>query len=163
HEARRWSLPRASRRRVVVSFGERSGDNTLDVVLDGCADVEADFLVVADRPPARRSNVTFVAFLPDFGGELCRADALITHGGHGTLVQALCIGIPTLVVPTTRERELNASRLRGIGEVASPNPSQMRATIGAQLAALLADRSRDAQRARIAASLATLGGANQAA
>lgn len=163
----RWSLPRGTRTRVIVSFGESGGDAVLGPVLDGCADIDADFIVVgkprAATADGRRATVTFVDFLPEFANELCRADALITHGGHGTLVQALCTGIPTLVVPTTLERELNAQRLRGVGEVAPPNRSQVRATIGAQLLALLHDRSRDSARERLATSLSALGGANSAA
>jgi UDP:flavonoid glycosyltransferase YjiC (YdhE family) len=94
---------------------------------------------------------------------IARADALITHGGHGTLSLALALAVPTLVVPTSAEHAINAKRLRGAGTIASTNPKVIRATIGDQLAALLRDRKGDSARARLAASLARYDGARDAA
>jgi UDP:flavonoid glycosyltransferase YjiC (YdhE family) len=107
--------------------------------------------------------VTIVDFLPDFARRIAGADALITHGGHGTLSLALALAVPTLVVPTSVEQEINAKRLHGVGAALPPNPGAIRATVGDQLAALLRDRAGDPARARLAASLAKYDGARDAA
>lgn len=171
--AARRSIARRPRPEVIVSLGGGAATGIEEIVA-GCAAVDADLVVVAPEPPAglvriadelRRGGrgVTIVDFLPDFARRIAGADALITHGGHGTLTQALALAVPTLVVPDTREQEINAKRLAGVGVVASPNRSEIRATIGGQLAALLRDRAGDAARARLAEELAACGGADDAA
>jgi UDP:flavonoid glycosyltransferase YjiC (YdhE family) len=170
---RRTRVAGRPRPEVIVSLGGGRGAGAAEVVA-GCTGVDADFVVVAPQPSdeltraaseQRRSgrSVTIVDFLPDFAARIARTDALITHGGHGTLSLALALAVPTLVVPSTVEREINAKRLHGVGAVASPNPDMIRATVGGQLAALLRDRASDPARARRAASLATYDGARDAA
>ncbi|HWU87523.1 MAG TPA: nucleotide disphospho-sugar-binding domain-containing protein, partial [Kofleriaceae bacterium] len=158
---------------VIVSLGGGGSAHLLDIVA-GCAAVEADLVVIAPHPPhelartadeLRRSGhgVTIVDFLPDFARRIAEADALITHGGHGTLSLALALAVPTLVIPTSVEQEINARRLHGVGVVGSPNRSAIRSTVGGQLAALLRDRASDPARARLAESLAMYDGARDAA
>jgi UDP:flavonoid glycosyltransferase YjiC (YdhE family) len=158
---------------VIISLGGGRGAGAAEVVA-GCDAVDADLVIVAPEPSdelARAAaahrrqgrSATLVDFLPDFDRRLAAADALITHGGHGTLTLALALAVPTLVVPTSVEREINARRLHGVGAVASPHLGVIRATIGGQLAALLRDRASDPARARLAASLATYAGARDAA
>ncbi|HEX2689759.1 MAG TPA: nucleotide disphospho-sugar-binding domain-containing protein [Kofleriaceae bacterium] len=170
----RWRLIAGrARPEVVVSLGGGRSAGAADIVA-GSAAVDADFVIVAPRPSdelvraadeRRRAgkNVTIVDFLPDFAPRIATADALVTHGGHGTLSLALALAVPTLVVPTSAEQEINAKRLHGVGTVASPNPKTVRATIGDQLLALLRDRASDPVRARLADSLATYHGARDAA
>jgi len=172
---RRTPIARRVRPEVVVSLGGgRSAGAGAAAVIAGCAAVDADFVVVAPESSdeleraadeRRRSggHVTIVDFLPEFARRIAEADALISHGGHGTLSLALALAVPTLVVPGSVEQEINAKRLHGLGTVASPNPGAIRATVGDQLAALLADRASDPARARLAASLATYDGARDAA
>ncbi len=158
---------------VIVSLGGGPGTGAEEVVA-GCAAVDADLVIIAAEPSnelaraaeqQRRTGrkVTIVDFLPDFAARIAQADALITHGGHGTLALALALGVPTLVVPTTVERKINAKRLHGVGAVASSTPGAIRATVSGQLAALLRDRAGDPMRARLAASLASYDGARDAA
>jgi UDP:flavonoid glycosyltransferase YjiC (YdhE family) len=170
---RRSPIAGRPRPEVIVSLGGGRGARLADI-LAGCASVEADFVVVAPQPSdelaraadeLRRTgrSVAIIEFLPDFARRLAEADALITHGGHGTLSLALALAVPTLVIPTSIEQEINAKRLHGVGAVASPSPSVIRATLGGQLAALLRDRAGDPARARIARSLAMYDGACDAA
>lgn len=173
------ALPRRRRRagrvrpEVVVSLGGGRGTGAAEAVA-GCANIDADLVIVAPVPSdelaraaeARRRSgrpVAIVDFLPDFARRLAEADALITHGGHGTLSLALALAVPTLVVPISVEQEINARRLRGIGAVAPPDPGAIRATVAGQLPALLRDRASDPARARFAASLASYDGARDAA
>lgn len=170
---RRSPVAARTRPEVIVSLGGGRGSRLADIIAGSVA-VEADFVIVAPQPSAeleraadelRRTGraVTIVEFLPDFARRVAEADALITHGGHGTLTLALAVAVPTLVIPTSVEQEINAKRLHGVGAVASPNPSEIRGTIGAQLAGLLRDRAGDPARARIARSLAMYDGACDAA
>lgn len=169
--------PRAGRPRpeVIISLGGSRKGNLADIVA-GCAAVDADLVVVAPHPSdelaaaataLRRSGrrVTVVELLPDFAARLARADALITHGGHGTLSLATALAVPTLVIPDTPEQELSARRLHRVGAVAigSPDRRVLRATVGGQLAALLRDRAGDPVRARLARSLASYDGVRDAA
>jgi len=157
--------PRAGvRPRVIVTLGGGLAHRVADV-LAGCADVAADFLVVTPRPMPglERPGLTVVDFLADFATQLAAADVVITHGGHGTLVQALALGVPVLVIPVTLEQEINAKRVRELGAVLPADPARTRAAVGPALAALLADRSRDAARAHYAAALSAQDGAREAA
>lgn len=158
---------------VIVSLGG-SHRTSATAIVAGCAAIDVDLVIITAESSdelaraaraQRRSgrSVTIVDFLPDFARRLAAADALITHGGHGTLALALALGVPTLVVPGSLEQEINARRLHGVGVVASPNQGAIRAAIGGQLATLLRDRANDPARARLASSLATYDGAREAA
>jgi UDP:flavonoid glycosyltransferase YjiC (YdhE family) len=169
----RPEVPEVEVPEVIVSLGGSRSARVAEIVA-GCAAAGAD-LVVVDAHPSdelaraadelRRSgrSVTIVDFLPDFARRIAEADALITHGGHGTLSLAIALAVPTLVIPASMEQEVNAKRLLGAGAVASPNRSAIRATVGGLLAALLRDRAGDPARARLAASLAMYDGARDAA
>lgn len=63
-----------------------------------------------DAPP----NVTVVRSAPH-GQVLAHADALVTHGGHGTVVKALVAGVPMVCMPTGRDQPDNAARLKARG------------------------------------------------
>lgn len=63
-----------------------------------------------DAPP----NVTVVRSAPH-GDVLAHADALITHGGHGTVMKALVAGVPIVCLPTGRDQPDNAARLKARG------------------------------------------------
>jgi len=157
---------------VIVSLGG-SRSRLLAEIVAACGAVDADLVVIAAQPTDELSraalalrragrSVTVVDFLPDFARRIAGADALITHGGHGTLYQALAIGVPTLALPDSVEQEVNARRLHGVGAVVARSAGAIR-TVGAQLAALLQDRAGDPARAELARSLAAYDGAREAA
>ena len=62
------------------------------------------------------ANVTVVAAAPH-SQILRRASAVVTHGGHGTIVRALAAGVPMVVLPHGRDQADNARRVtsRGAG------------------------------------------------
>ncbi len=62
------------------------------------------------------ANVTVVAAAPH-SQILRRAAAVVTHGGHGTVVRALAAGVPMVVLPHGRDQADNARRItsRGAG------------------------------------------------
>lgn len=170
-----WELrPARRRQRVVISLG--GGPSPGAHLFDGCAGIDADYdVIVAGKVSAEsrkaalrleksiRGRVAFHPFDDAFPRRIAEADVLVAHGGHGTLVQALTVGVPTLAVPLTREQTLNANRLLGLGEFTPEAADAVRSTIGPKLAALLADRKRDDGRKLYAESLRAYGGAAHAA
>jgi MGT family glycosyltransferase len=69
---------------------------------------------------------------------LSTVDALICHGGAGTLMKAIYFGIPTLVIPLGAEQRSNGARLvhAGIGKMILPanlRPAAVQAAVRALL------------------------------
>lgn len=62
------------------------------------------------------ANVTVLAAAPH-SAVLQEAAAVVTHGGHGTVVRTLAAGVPLLVLPHGRDQADNATRvvMRGAG------------------------------------------------
>jgi UDP:flavonoid glycosyltransferase YjiC (YdhE family) len=62
-----------------------------------------------------------------------RADAVVTHAGHGTVMRALAHGLPLLCLPMGRDQDDNAARVlaRGVGLRLRPSaqPSRIAAAI----------------------------------
>ena len=44
-----------------------------------------------------------------------RAAAVVTHGGHGTMIKALAAGVPVVAMPMGRDQNDNAARLEASG------------------------------------------------
>jgi UDP:flavonoid glycosyltransferase YjiC (YdhE family) len=76
-----------------------------------------------------------------------RCDAVVHHGGIGTLASAVVCGTPQLILPRAHDQPDNAARVRrlGIGDRLAPNAG------GRRIAGALAALSRDDVRARCAA------------
>jgi UDP:flavonoid glycosyltransferase YjiC (YdhE family) len=57
-----------------------------------------------------------------------RADVVVTHGGHGTIIKALALGKPVLCLPGIRDQKDNAVRMteRGAGLALKPSASSTR-------------------------------------
>lgn len=93
-------------------------------------------------------NVTVCASAPH-SAVMARAAAVITHGGHGTVIKALAAGVPLLVLAHGRDQADNATRvrLRGAGRTASRKAST--ATIRRHVQALLDDPTYRAAAERI--------------
>jgi UDP:flavonoid glycosyltransferase YjiC (YdhE family) len=74
----------------------------------------------ADLPP----GVRHFDYVP-LSRVLPRAAALVSHGGIGTLSQALAAGIPQLIMPLGFDQFDNAARLGRLGVAATltPRPS----------------------------------------
>jgi UDP:flavonoid glycosyltransferase YjiC (YdhE family) len=51
-----------------------------------------------------------------------KADLVITHAGHGTLIKAIALGVPVLCMPLGRDQPVNAARAarHGVAVVVSP-------------------------------------------
>ena len=87
-----------------------------------------------------------------------RADVVVTHAGHGTLLKALAAGAPTLCLPMGRDQSDNVVRARRHGAVLALRPGASPARIAAAVRTLLEDpahrRAAEALGARIRADAA---------
>lgn len=141
--AKPWTMPGAwapGRKRALVAFSTtyQKHAGTLQRVIDAIASVPLDGVVTLGgaiyanelKAPA---GIALVESAPH-GPAMAASDVVITHGGHGTVMKALCAGKPMLIMPHGRDQNDNAVRVteRGAGLTLPAN-----ADVGAIRAALL--------------------------
>ncbi|MCK9794510.1 glycosyltransferase [Isoptericola sp. 4D.3] len=118
-----WASPTGDAPLVLVAMSSTFQDHVgvLQRIVDGLATLPVRGIVtsgpaVAPEEVRAAPNVTVVGSAPH--GSLMRdAAAVVTHGGHGTLLKALAAGCPVVVLPHGRDQADNAVRvtLRGAG------------------------------------------------
>ena len=92
-----------------------------------------------------------------------QAAAVVTHGGHGTVLRALAAGVPALVLPMGRDQLDNAARVVARGAGLRLKPSARPGAIAAAVRRLLDEpRHREGAR-RMAARLRAEAGRDEAA
>ncbi len=139
-------------------------EEPVDVVLTtGYQELPAEF-------GALPANFRHADYLP---GPLmaARADLIVFHGGHSSVMTSLAAGTPSVIIPTISERESNARRLAslGAGEVVLPvteADGEKRvdaAEFAAKIQRVLRDPSYRESARRVAASMRNYGGAKAAA
>ena len=102
-----------------------------------------------DAPP----NVTVVERAPH--SEVLRhAAAIVTHGGHGTVIKALAAGVPLVVLPLGRDQLDNAERVRHHGAGLRLKPKADPARIAAAVRRVLDEPSFGAAARRLADAIA---------
>ncbi len=116
------------------------------------------------------SNFRHAAYVP---GPLMaeRADLIVFHGGHSSVMTSLQAGTPSVIIPTITERESNARRLAslGAGEVVMPvNDADGEKRIDladfrAKVNRVLREPSYRQSAEQVAASMRQFGGAQAAA
>ena len=102
------------------SVGRASGFILLDNVIKAFNHTEFDVLIsvgtgqkIPDTiKPA--DNITICDWVP-VNRIIPQCDLIMHHGGHGSSLQGLGHGIPSIVIPTTDEREYNARQLAELG------------------------------------------------
>jgi MGT family glycosyltransferase len=94
---------------------------------------------------------------------LPRCDAVISHGGAGTMLGALAHGLPLLLLPQGADQHYNAERVVAAGAGLSVGPAQATtATIARAVDTLLGDTGLRAGAQRVAAELASMPGPDSA-
>ena len=118
-----WSPPPGDDPLVLVSLSSTFQDHAgcLQRIVDALGTLPVRGLVTtgpaldpdAVAPPP---HVTVVAAAPH-SQVLRHASAVVTHGGHGTVVRALAAGVPLVILPHGRDQGDNAARVtsRGAG------------------------------------------------
>ncbi|MEU7555079.1 nucleotide disphospho-sugar-binding domain-containing protein [Streptomyces sp. NPDC044571] len=116
-------LRRGSRPRVAVTLGtvltEMDGVRAIVQLTEAAASVDAEFLLAvgdADLTPLGTlpDNVRPLPWVP-LAELLSASDALIHHGGSGTLLTALQAGLPQLLLPQGADHFTNADALTATG------------------------------------------------
>jgi UDP:flavonoid glycosyltransferase YjiC (YdhE family) len=114
---------RGDRPLVAVSFSTTAMEGQaelLERVCEALVDQPFDVLVTLGgqcaAPSAARRNVDVdVVPFADHDALFPRCDAVVTHGGLGTVLRALAHGVPLLMLPLGRDQFVNADRVVELG------------------------------------------------
>ena len=79
---------------LLVSIGGSGLNPDIRKYLKGMPEV--DFIVVNSSLDKKEGNITYKKYVKDYFSYLKGADALVTHGGHSSLMEALVFGKPVL-------------------------------------------------------------------
>ncbi|TDC42866.1 nucleotide disphospho-sugar-binding domain-containing protein [Micromonospora sp. KC213] len=112
-----WVTAERRRPRVVVTLGtvlpKVVGVGGLEKVLKAAGDVEADFVALGagltnlgELPP----NVRTAEWVP-LAGLLAASDAIVHHGGAGSTLTAMAVGLPQMALPYGADEFVNAGVL----------------------------------------------------
>lgn len=97
-----------------------SGFSILSNIVEAFKDSDFDVIIATgegqlpENFTSPSSNIIVTDWVPS---SRIMEDCCLTihHGGHGSCMLPLIKGIPSIVIPTTSEREYNARQLRGLG------------------------------------------------
>jgi UDP:flavonoid glycosyltransferase YjiC (YdhE family) len=112
---------------VSASFDPRTA-RLHDVLLAGLRDLPINLILTVghDFDPAtlgpQPENVHIAQYLPQTT-LFRRCDAVVTHGGYGTVLDAIRAGLPMVILPLFADQPENARRcaILGVAEVISPD------------------------------------------
>lgn len=165
-----WEWIDPARRLVLASLGTVSrdaGDRFFTAVLAAleplAAEVQAVLVAPPDRFPDVPDNVLVREFVPQVE-LLAHCSAVISHGGHNTVCEALAHGLPLVVAPIRDDQPVIAQQVVDAGagvrvRYGRVGPSELREA----LHAVLHDRVYRVGARRIGASFDAAGGAVAAA
>lgn len=102
------------------------------------------------RPP---ENVTVIPSAPH-SAVLPRADAVVTHAGHGTVIKALANGVPLLCLPVGRDQLDTAARVVACGAGLRLRPSASSRAIAAALETIISETEFRAAAGRMSQAIA---------
>lgn len=157
--AQPWVGDGSSEPLVLVSMSSDFQDHVavLQRAVDGLAELPVRGLVTTGRgvspsEVAAPSNVEVVRSAPH-RAVLSQASAVVTHGGHGTVIKALAAGVPVVCLPLGRDQNDVAARLvhcgAGVRLPADAGPE----VVGDAVRTVLSDPSYRAAAGRIAAAI----------
>ena len=134
----------------------------LETILEGFTDRQFNVIVTvgSDRDPAELGpQPTFVhveRYLPQ-AGILPHCDAIVCHGGSGTLLGALAQGLPLLIIPLDGDHFMSAERLAALGVARVLQvPEVSRQAVAEAVQAVLADPTYRRRASEIRADIAAM-------
>ncbi len=155
---------------VYVSFGTIYYSRTavLEAILAGLATLDVHVLLAAPQLPP-----SFEGQLPDncswlpYANQLEaleHADLFVTHGGHSSFLESVCVGVPTLIVPLASDQPIQAffAEHHQLGAAIPPESLDADA-VAATAQRVLVDEDIQASVARFSALYKERGGAHTAA
>ena len=156
-----WLYTTPSKRRITVTLGsvipQMLGSGALRHFVAGAGEIDAEFvLTVGNANPNELrdlpKNIRLVKWVP-LNPLLATSDAVIHHGGAGTTLTVVSVGLPQIVLPQNDDQFLNAGALnkRGLGTVVRPGELD-----AGHVRALLADTAMRATAQEVAAELKAL-------
>jgi len=162
--------PGMRRRRVLVSLGTLNGEagaRFYRVALEVVAALAGSLQAIVAAPPgligASPDNVLVRPRVPQLE-LLPHLDAVISHGGHNTVCEALAHGLPLVVAPIRDDQPIIAGQVVAAGAGVQVRFGRVQAPeLAGALDAVLGDPAYSAAARRIAASFASAGGAAAAA
>jgi UDP:flavonoid glycosyltransferase YjiC (YdhE family) len=142
-----WLTQQRTRPRVYLTLGTVSfgAVEVLNRAIAEIAPLGVDILVTVgpDGEPAALGEVPDNVRIERFVAQsavLPLVDLIVHHGGTGTVLGALAVGLPQLVLPQGADQFINAEILAAGGVArALPNDAQQPGAIGAAVQALLGD------------------------
>jgi len=158
-----WLLHAPDRPRVIVTLGTVipgfRGLGPLQWLTDIAGDVDAEFVVTLGQGEQEQlgtlpANVRPVSYTP-LNALLATSTAVVHHGGSGSTMTSLALGVPQLVVPQGADQFHNANQVakRGVGfEI----DTDERPVDGDDLTRLLTDTSLADAAAEVRAEIAAL-------
>ncbi|MFD2474492.1 glycosyltransferase [Amycolatopsis silviterrae] len=122
-----WRVDRAPRPLVYLTLGTAFGTpEVLTTAVQGLSALDADVVVAAGNVQlsAVPKNVTVRSWVPQ-AELLPQVDLVVHHGGSGTTLSALAVGVPQLVLPQGADQFANAEALRAAGAALSILPEAL--------------------------------------
>ncbi len=163
-----WPAPEPGRRQVLVTVGTLAAQHSadfyarmlpaLELVADRVQAVVASPEALPDPPKQVRvvERVPILEVLP-------RLDAVVCHGGMGTVTEALAFGVPLVIAPIRADQPAVARQVARAGAgVEVPFLSATPADFAAALTAVLDEPGYRAGAQRVADSFTAAGGARTA-
>ncbi|SEQ18735.1 glycosyltransferase [Lentzea albida] len=155
----------AAERSVLVSLGTLNGpagERFLTQALEAVADLPVRAVVVGEPRPAP-PNVLILPSVPQLA-LMPHLDAVVTHGGHNTVCEALAHGLPLVVAPIRDDQPTVAAQVVEAGAGVRLTYSRARAAdIRSALESVLDEPEYAAAAERVRASFSEAGGAAAAA
>ncbi|WP_152226963.1 glycosyltransferase [Pseudomonas sp. SCB32] len=145
----RWASPpvREMRPLVLVSFSttNQGQADVLQRVISGLAGESVQVVVTLGKAleGLRLQAPANVTILPGAAHDeiLTRARAVVTHGGHGTVMRSLHHGVPLVILPMGRDQNDNAARVEYHGAGLRLDPSIPPQMFGEAVRHVLSDTS----------------------
>ncbi|MBJ8348320.1 glycosyltransferase [Antrihabitans sp. YC2-6] len=165
-----WEWLDSGRRTVLASLGTlnaEAGRVFYSALVDALADEGDRMQVVIVAPPGVVENPPEHVLVRDFVPQrelLGHVDAVVTHGGHNTVCEALANRLPLVVAPIRDDQPVIAQQVADAGAGIRVSFGRVRAPqLRAAVLAVLDDPAYRGAAARIADSFAASGGAQTAA
>jgi zeaxanthin glucosyltransferase len=163
----------AGRPFIFASLGTMQGGRRalFERIARACRELDAQLLVAhcggldaRQEATLKKAGATWVCAFADQGAVLARADAVVSHGGLNTVLDAIAAGTPNLALPIAFDHPGGAARMVriGAGLTASPRFAGPR-TLARQLRRLLDDDGIKLRLAPLADEVRAAGGTLRAA
>jgi len=164
HPALAWLAAGDEDHRVYATLGtvfNRASGDLLPRIIEALESLPVRALVTTGPEidpagfPVRSPRVRVERYVPQ-DGVLAVADLVVTHGGSGTMTQALSHGVPLLMLPLGADHLPNSERVRDLGAGAMVDARATSDELAARIRGLLGDPAPRAAAEAVAAEMRAL-------